>query len=421
MFDGGREWSTDDLKKNGEWAKYGETFWLEEYNRFGQIFFGRRNEIALTSGTEDRGKKVIASLPGNHDLGIGVGVKKVVRDRFYAYFGDGNRVDIVGNHTFVSVDTVSLSAMGQSDPLTASQGAGLGDGPPSSGEMIWKPVKEFLDRVKLMKKEAVARELRYLNGDDAFGTLDHDLLDLTDEANEREYSQTIPRNAEFPTILLTHVPLYRAGGTPCGPLREHWPPSKPPKGQATPLDHDDRNAIAVRGGYQYQNVLTPDISKELITKIGGVQQVFSGDDHDYCEVIHKSYTSSTTGKAPSGIREITVKSISWAMGVRKPGFLMMSLWNPVDEVGKPIEASLTSQDVSYSKAGTIQTHLCLLPDQLSIFIRYGMMGVFTVMTLAIRAIYSAVTGTGAFNETHRATYPLLPLTERLKVSRRKDA
>jgi len=204
--------------------------------------------------------------------------------------------------------------------------------------------------------------------------------------------------AEFPTILLSHVPLYRAEGTPCGPLREHWPPSPPPKGQTEPLEKDDRNAIAVRGGYQYQNVLTKDLSKLIAEKVENIQYAFSGDDHDYCEVVHRGYPS-----AGGGIREITVKSISWAMGVRKPGVVMLSLSNPVDSQGMPV----ASEDGTSSS--TLQSHLCLLPDQLSMFIRYATLFGLTLLLLAIRATLVA---SGRISPSVTAAdSPVLPTSE----------
>lgn len=74
--------------------------------------------------------------------------------------------------------------------------------------------------------------------------------------------------------------------------------------------------------------------------------LLSGDDHDYCEHIHQSITSHP-------VREITVKSLSMAMNVRKPAFQLLSLfpaqyWDNVHP---------TYADVS-----------CLLPDQLGIYL-----------------------------------------------------
>ena len=375
------------------WRKYNSRFWLKEYKRFARIFFN----TWLRGGQGQDDRKIVAGLPGNHDLGLGNGIRLPVRNRFQAYFGNGNRIDVVGNHTFVSLDTVSLSAKGQSDPATGSQGVY------ESNKDIWGPVEQFLHTTKGEKSRTIARELRVRHGEDENDIIKNDIIDL---AEPRAW--TIPldfdpiKNTDIPSIILTHVPLYRAPGTPCGPLRERYPPSRTDSGEAP--EKDDANAIAVQQGVQYQNVLTHEISKELVELVGDVSHVFSGDDHDYCDVIHRGYTSRY-----GGIREVTVKSISWAMGVRKPGFLLLSLWNPVDKEGKA-----TSQDAS--KSPTIQTHLCLLPDQLSIFIRYGWMLAFTLIVLFVRAVRIAYGRTPPPTDTNGS---LLPLS-RIKPSHTKE-
>ena len=368
LFDGGREWATPkSISPSAEYRKYGDQFWLREYKRFGNIFFGQWNNGGTNPSVGQTGRRIIANLPGNHDLGFGNGIQEPVRARFNAYFGDGNQVDTLGNHTIVSVDTVSLSAMDQADPQTGSSGSGAGDGTSANGH-LWKPVEDFLDSVRSQKARAVERDMSTLYkplftgtiASESHGVFSQNITGLDDAVPIPKY--TTDRSQLYPTLLLTHIPLFRSEGTPCGPLREHWPPSSDP-----PPDKDERNAIGLHGGYQYQNVLTPTVSKDLITKIGNVVQVYSGDDHDYCEVVHREYTGA--------IKEITVKSISWAMGVRKPGFLVTSLWNPLDG---HLDDSLTPKD-------TIQNHLCLLPDQLSIFIRYGTLLAFTLVVLLLRA------------------------------------
>ncbi|KAF2278133.1 uncharacterized protein EI97DRAFT_414390 [Westerdykella ornata] len=358
LFDGGREWSTRTSKSpEQQYRKYGDSFWLREYARFSNIFFAHFGDGGLDPRPGQPGRKIISSLPGNHDLGFGKGIQAAVRKRFNAYFGDGNRVDIIGNHTFVSLDSVSLSALGQANP--------------ESAEELWRPTVDFLDGVRRQKKRLAQEELRVRRGLKRTAPFPHHCIEA-DALAKAELPKLQDEAREFPTILLSHVPLYRDEGTPCGPLREHWPPTPPPKGQKEPLEKDDRNAIAVRGGYQYQNVLHREITKDLTEKIGNIGYAFSGDDHDYCEVVHRGYAS-----AGGGIREITVKSISWAMGVRKPGVVLVSLWNPVDEQGNPVEKGLA--------APTLQTHLCLLPDQLGIFIRYAMLFLLTLFVLIVRA------------------------------------
>ena len=299
------------------------------------------------------------SLPGNHDFGFSSGIQIPIRDRFEAYFGEGNRVDIIGNHTFVSLDSVSLSAKILPD---------------EAFQDIWKPAAKFLDTIGPRMKTAVRTELDQRKNHAQHAHYSHSVVDTADLGADELPKLKVKDAADLPTVLLTHVPLYREKGTPCGPLREHWPPSNGEDGK--PLAVDERNAITVAGGYQYQNVLHHDITKEITSKIGNIKYAFSGDDHDYCDVVHRGYPSN------GGIREITVKSLSWAMGVRRPGFVMASLWNPIDKDGNSLLTGAEGQK-------TMQTHLCLLPDQLGLFIRYALMLSFTLSILLFRAGYMA--------------------------------
>ncbi|KAK3329721.1 calcineurin-like phosphoesterase-domain-containing protein [Apodospora peruviana] len=372
LFDGGREWKTahGDFR-DPEWGphpkgeqkyikkwnrKYGEFYWLREYARFGNIFLDPWVAASERTGAEQKRRKLIASLPGNHDLGFGADIKIPVRDRFEAYFGEGNRVDVVGNHTFVSVDTVSMSA-GSSEEAHRHNLQG-----------VYKPTEHFLLDVKWRKRRMVEKELRFQRGEVPELKHNHRIENL-DRANFKDRPRPGEGVPDLPTILLTHVPLYRPPGTPCGPMREHWPPTKPPPGQTEPVVPDHRNAISVSRGYQYQNVLSETDSVMLVEKIGNVVHAFSGDDHDYCEVVH--------AENQHNVREITVKSTSMAMGVPTPGFLMVSMYNPLDANGNPLAGS--------DGKPTLQTHLCLLPQQLSTYLRYVGFGLFCIVLLTIRA------------------------------------
>ncbi|PNY27999.1 Uncharacterized protein TCAP_02081, partial [Tolypocladium capitatum] len=374
LFDGGREWKTWQGKfvdpkwgngRSGEekkWVrtwhrKYGEDYWLREYRRFSDIFFDNWNAGGDAPGPWQRGRKLVASLPGNHDLGFGAQIQVPVRDRFSAFFGEVNRVDVVGNHTVVSVDTVSMSA-------GTSTFRNRHDLRP-----IYGPVHDFLDGVRAAKRKAVQEELGvwYDTGRDLrFG---HKVEDVEKADLTRRPEDPGPGAPDFPTILLTHVPLYRDPGTPCGPHREHWPPAKPAKGQAGPVTPDPGNAISVSAGYQYQNVLGEEDSVKLIKDIGNVVHVFSGDDHDHCELVHSS--------SKGNVREITVKSFSMAMGVPTPGFVMVSLYHPVGADGKPTPGA--------AKA-TLQTHLCLLPNQFRTYMKYMTYVILSIALLTVRAL-----------------------------------
>lgn len=412
LFDGGREWKTahgntndpawaNGMRPSGEqkyvatWGKrYGEDFWLQEYNRFGKIFYDFWNLGGSEAGPWQRGRKIISTLPGNHDLGFGAQIKIPIRNRFETYFGEGNRVDVIGNHTFVSVDSVSLSA-GTSEHATKE---------------LTQPSEDFLDNIQVLKRKAVARELSAQAGHEKVLQFAHLVEDL--ESADYEHLPTLdpgPGGSEFPTVLLTHVPLYRGVGTPCGPKREHWPPTPPPKGQTTPVNPDERNALRISGGYQYQNVLGVEDSVELVSTIGNVVSVFSGDDHDYCEVVHPADKNHA--------REITVKSMSWAMGVRKPGFLLLSMWNPVGPDGRPLHSSATGHgaELSQTDASTMESHLCLLPDQLGIFIKYGFLLAISLLALTTRAILVPILNLEPFSYYHHTNTDdasLLPTTNR---------
>jgi hypothetical protein len=397
LFDGGREWGTSQTSSpEDRFKRYGEDFWMKEYERFSNLFFSSEEDAAAASASEPRGRKIIASLPGNHDLGFASGVQLSVKDRFDAYFGPLNRVDIVGNHTFVTLDTVSLSAVDQVDPLTGSSGSGDGTAPNTPNSQIWKPASDFLSEFKYTKERLIRHELRSLAGapEQAYhmGALSGFRPNVSSLQNG---ILSVPRRSDifphatgsmFPTVLLTHVPLYRPSDTDCGPNRER------------------NHAIAVAAGYQYQNVLTPLISKDIIAKLGAedIAQVYSGDDHDYCEIEHSEFTGR--------IREITVKSMSWAMGVRKPGFLAVSLNNPVDIELASVKDG--QSEIPPRNRDTVQNRLCLLPDQLSIFIHYLIIAILTVVVLAIRAVILASRNlTSSSRSAHLTVYPLLPITE----------
>lgn len=383
LFDGGREWATaTSSSPEPQWKKYQDSFWKKEYARFINIFVNPWKK-AQSAPVDDRGRRMIASLPGNHDLGFGNGIQEPVRNRFESFFGNTNRVDVIGNHTFVSVDTPSLSAMDQPDPLTGSSPTASDENRPR--RPIWKDADDFLDKMAIHKAKAETDELRMLQNQSEGHMFDYRVVDAVEPTIHHKAEQV---SAGFPTILLTHVPLYRKPATPCGPLREHFPPSSLDE----ELQEDEPNALKLAGGYQYQNVLTQTVSTELISKAGpNVVQVYSGDDHDYCEVLHREFNGSPN--------EITVKSISWAMGVRQPGFVLTSLWNPIDpKTGEPL------QDRSQP---TIQNRLCILPDQLAIFIYYLNILGFSVCILLLRSIYRVI-----YFPEPSTSGAILPLSER---------
>lgn len=123
-------------------------------------------------------------------------------------------------------------------------------------------------------------------------------------------------------IVFSHIPLSRPESAKCGPLREGREDAKIRKGV----------------GPGYQNLLGRQTSHFIVDAIDPVV-VFSGDDHDYCDMVH----------ADTGVREVTVKSFSPSTGVSRPGFQLLSLVPP--------EANMTT----YADAP------CILPDQACVY------------------------------------------------------
>ncbi|KAK3046596.1 hypothetical protein LTR09_011944 [Extremus antarcticus] len=412
---------------HGTFAKYGYKQWVTDLDRFARMFYdpaqvypdshremlaaydvkadaisiangasaGKWQEYATSGG---KSRRVVASLPGNHDVGFGAGVQLSVRERFESHFGPGNRIDVVANHTFISIDSPSLSAHSQYLKSGWESEANHAE----ALTHIWQPTWDFLETIDVPAGKAVTDALNeYYPGIKAKGW-SHEVVDSQDPeklAAHKAVQEAAKKTPQLPIILLTHVPLFRNPDTECGPMRERG------------------NQIKVQFGYQYQNVVTQTLSKDIVTKIsaaGEIIQVFSGDDHDYCDVTHrynipllgtKSYfpNDDSVKARYSQIKEITVKSFSWAMGVRKPGFLLVSLWNPVDAQGQTVGTPLP----------TIQTHNCLLPDQLKIFMNYALLSLITFPILLaqciIRTLRSPTPSTSDLLAAMDGKFPLSPL------------
>ncbi|KAI8603848.1 Metallo-dependent phosphatase-like protein, partial [Dissophora ornata] len=102
----------------------------------------------------------------------------------------------------------------------------------------------------------------------------------------------------LPRILFTHVPLFRLDTTFCGEARE--------SGQL----------ILDRNGEQYQNMVNASLSREILHNIQP-DMIFSGDDHDWCEIVHSLDDKLTP--------EVTVPTFSFAQGSKQPAFVVLSL------------------------------------------------------------------------------------------------
>ncbi|KAG6378217.1 Metallo-dependent phosphatase-like protein [Boletus reticuloceps] len=143
--------------------------------------------------------------------------------------------------------------------------------------------------------------------------------------------QTASAGSLGPIVLFTHIPLSRPSDASCGPLRE-------------------KGTIRQGYGFGYQNTLVDGTTEFLLQSLKP-SLVMSGDDHDYCEYEH------TIASSDEKIQEVTVKSISMAMGIRRPGFQLLSLISTV-----PSPDHITQMPVPPPLHA-----LCLMPDQLGTY------------------------------------------------------
>ncbi|WBW71216.1 GPI-remodelling mannose-ethanolamine phosphate phosphodiesterase [Schizosaccharomyces osmophilus] len=177
-----------------------------------------------------------------------------------------------------------------------------------------------------------------------------------------------------PRILFGHVPLYRPDGTSCGKLREQ------------------KDTISFGYGYQYQNVLSKELSEEVLKNVEPVA-AFAGDDHDYCEVVH-SYNDDYGSLKE--VPEYNVKAFAMTSGIRRPGYQLLSLYYVHEEGKAPSE--------SY------QTHPCLLPDQIAIYLFYGICSLFLFVVVTYYA-----------NDYYQKSGRLLPLYHTQAQNRRSNS
>ncbi|GAA5855931.1 hypothetical protein JCM9279_005552 [Rhodotorula babjevae] len=169
-----------------------------------------------------------------------------------------------------------------------------------------------------------------------------------------------------PRILLTHIPLYRPEGTSCGRSREH---SRP---------------IHQGAGRNYQNEVDARASQYLLRTVRP-SLIYSGDDHDYCFVRHEGVSSPLDGVTP--VTETTVKAFSMAMGVRRPGYHLLSLYGPLPPAGTAStslaeNADADADDEDAPVSFTYTQSNCLLPDAIATYLH-----VYLPLALSVLAFF----------------------------------
>ncbi|KAJ7072198.1 hypothetical protein C8F01DRAFT_1243274 [Mycena amicta] len=151
-----------------------------------------------------------------------------------------------------------------------------------------------------------------------------------------------------PTILLSHIPMARPDSASCGPLRE-------------------KGSIRRGVGHGYQNTLGKHTTAFLLRTLRP-SAIFSGDNRDYCEYNHA--VDIEAEEIPPTIREISIKSFSMSVHIKRPGFQMLSLVDPL-----PSGTSIADAP-------------CLLPDTANIYSAlYTPFALLTLILILVSNVY----------------------------------
>lgn len=158
----------------------------------------------------------------------------------------------------------------------------------------------------------------------------------------------------MPRILFSHVPFERRAN-------EHL--CDVPSRSAVHGVRRESQRARVPGGdilqggdleRTYQNLVHINVSDYVLDTIQPAV-IFSGDDHDHCEAIHRGYRKNASGTVVTGfqatdIPELTVKSMSMVEGVKRPGYAWLQL---------QLNGDVPSVDYTP----------CLLPNQIALWLQ----------------------------------------------------
>ncbi|XP_019196713.1 PREDICTED: uncharacterized protein C630.12 [Ipomoea nil] len=191
-----------------------------------------------------------------------------------------------------------------------------------------------------------------------FIAVDAQTLDGHPQGNESaatwKFIEDVSKNiTSSPSVLLTHIPLYRPDDTSCGPHRS----SSIINQRINRAEHDEEIV--------YQNYVTEEQTNYLLELIKPAL-ILSGHDHDQCTVVHTTKYGA--------VKEHTLGTISWQQGNLFPSFMLLSVSN------------LTSSDGS-KPADAISTTLCFLPVQTFIYIWYLLLLIMTVLIVLFWPTY----------------------------------
>jgi hypothetical protein len=219
----------------------------------------------------------------------------------------------------------------------------------------------------------------------------HDLIFFDDQSltntenalisqSSRQFLEKLNKEKSKRTrLLFTHVPLWRDPNTQtCGKLRESQKP------------------FPIAKGYQYQTVIDSTNSLHILQSIKPAV-IFAGDDHDYCELIH-SYADEHAEQLRT--LELTIKSMSMAMGIKHPAVELLTLYDEPIELGHDW---IVDDDI-FKKNGDLidySTEICYMTTPYTDIGCYIFLGVFNAIFLLLNCSERKKSPASIFNASLR--------------------
>ncbi|XP_073048290.1 uncharacterized protein C630.12 [Primulina eburnea] len=196
------------------------------------------------------------------------------------------------------------------------------------------------DIIKRYEREFGGRNFKVTLGKVDFIAVDAQTLDGHPQSDLTSATWNFIRNVSkdinsTPSVLLTHIPLYRPDRSQCGPHR------------SSAIINQRMYRARHTQEIMYQNYITKNSTDDLMDLIRPAL-VLSGHDHDQCTVTHISKNGQ--------VNEHTLGTVSWQQGNLYPSFMLLSARNYISN-------GTTSDDA-------VLTHLCFLPMQTHIYIWY---------------------------------------------------
>ncbi|KAF9340888.1 hypothetical protein BGZ91_012018 [Linnemannia elongata] len=231
----------------------------------------------------------------------------------------------------------------------------------------------FLDKVFDSRRTAWNQEPLVMDEEDMGEQegLRQDGGEYETRSRQMDEARTGDRTAHYRQITYPAV-----GVTERAQIRQDGKSARLPETTSCGEAREAQQLILDRNGEQYQNMVNASLSREILRKVQP-DMIFSGDDHDWCEMGH-----SLDGRLTP---EVTLPTFSFAQGIKQPGFVVLSLYNPrhisrnARSLMQEVDNATTTLPANHVHEGhtakicdmtTFAYDECMLPKQLLIYSGY---------------------------------------------------